>query len=126
MGLFDRILGKGAAKPKPARDAREPAPRDVLEWRQHACVPVHGVNYFQPAIMGMGEGDHDVVVRKPNGRGEWGDWAVRTTGGVTLGILYEKDLEGAGVPTRGAARATVCAPRYLNEEYWSVYLHRGQ
>ncbi len=126
MGLLDRILGKRAAGAGRVGAEREPAPRDVLEWRQHACVPVHAANYFQPAIMGMGEGEHDVVVRKPSGRGEWGDWAVRTTENVTIGILYEKDLEGAGVPTRGTARATVCAPRYLNEEHWSVYLHRGQ
>ena len=120
MGLFDAFKKKKAAAPEPSRDAG-PAPREVLEYRQKRCVEVDGGRYFQPARRMLGEGAHDVIIRRP-GPKEWGDYAVRTVDNVTLGVLYADRFERLGVEPRGTIRAEVVAPRYANETEWMLFI----
>lgn len=124
MGLFDKLLKTVTSAPNESKDNREPAPMDVLEYRQSMCVKVKSVNYCQDAIKALGPGMHDVAIRKPK-NGEWGDYVVRTTEGTMLGCISERDLALGGFKNRGTVRALVCEPEYYGEEWYSIYIPRN-
>lgn len=123
MGLFDKLRKSVTNVATESKDTREPAPMDVLEYRQQKCITVKSVNYCQDAIKALGPGEHDVIIRKPK-NGEWGDYVVRTTDGQMLGCISERDLMLSGYKNRGTVRAIVCEPKYMLEEWYSIYIPR--